>query len=94
VLILSGPGIRAGVRLNGARLVDLAPTILHLLDIAPPAELEGRVLEEALVDSDVTRSPRPIDDHFAPPPGEHDYSPEEAEKIAEIAEHLRSLGYF
>ncbi len=31
--------------------VDIAPTLLHLLDIAPAAPLDGRVLTEALVEN-------------------------------------------
>jgi predicted AlkP superfamily phosphohydrolase/phosphomutase len=34
------------MRLAGARLLDLAPTILHLLDVPIPAQFEGRVLVE------------------------------------------------
>jgi predicted AlkP superfamily phosphohydrolase/phosphomutase len=48
LLLAVGPQIRAGQRISGARLEDLAPTILHLLDVAPPAELDGQVLAALL----------------------------------------------
>jgi predicted AlkP superfamily phosphohydrolase/phosphomutase len=50
-LILSGPGIAPGRTLEGAHLLDLAPTILHLLGVAVPRDLDGRVLREALASS-------------------------------------------
>jgi hypothetical protein len=31
-------------------IIDLAPTILHLLDIKPPGEMQGRLLYELLAD--------------------------------------------
>lgn len=48
ILIAVGPGIRAGNPIAGAGLADLAPTILHLLGIAPPERLDGDVLTALL----------------------------------------------
>ncbi len=48
-LVAAGPDIRAGFRDTfPTSNVDVAPTILHLLGIAPPEPLDGRVLSEAL----------------------------------------------
>jgi len=44
VLLVAGQGIKPGVELDNARLIDVAPTILHLLGEAVPAGMEGRVL--------------------------------------------------
>ncbi len=48
MLIAMGPGIRRGVRIEGLTmsLFDLAPTLLHLYGIEPPARMKGRVLTE------------------------------------------------
>jgi predicted AlkP superfamily phosphohydrolase/phosphomutase len=40
--VLAGPGIEPGPLGQGARLVDVAPTVLTALGVAPPAGLEGR----------------------------------------------------
>lgn len=48
-LTLAGAGVRAGARLSRASLVDIAPTICHLLGVQPPTTASGRVLREALV---------------------------------------------
>jgi predicted AlkP superfamily phosphohydrolase/phosphomutase len=50
VLLVAGPGVRRGAELGGARLIDVAPTILHLLGEAVPASMEGRVLTQLMVE--------------------------------------------
>ena len=44
IFILSGPGIRQGVRLPDVRLVDVAPTLLAAAGLPVPPGLDGRVL--------------------------------------------------
>ena len=46
VLMVVGPGIRKGYKIRGARIIDLAPTILHTMGIPVPSDMDGRVLEE------------------------------------------------
>ena len=46
VFIARGPGIKQGYRVEKARIVDIAPTILHLFGIPLPGDMDGRVLEE------------------------------------------------
>ncbi|WP_187415133.1 alkaline phosphatase family protein [Nonomuraea sp. PA05] len=43
-LLLSGAGIRPGLRPRGAGLIDVAPTIAALLGTRPPAHAQGRDL--------------------------------------------------
>lgn len=76
---------------EGARIEDVAPTVLHLLDVPVPEDMDGRVLVEALA-SDFFAG-RAV--QFGPPAlAEHtpggDYSPEEQ---AEVEAQLRALGY-
>ena len=48
-LAMSGPSFGSGRGIDTpAGLVDIMPTLLHLLDIAPPGPCDGRVLGEAL----------------------------------------------
>jgi hypothetical protein len=48
VLLMHGPGVRPGARVERCDNLDLAPTLLTLLGQAVPAIMEGRVLDEAL----------------------------------------------
>lgn len=49
LLLLAGPGVRPGQRQVPARMVDVAPTICHYLDIPLPAQCEGSVLADVLL---------------------------------------------
>ena len=44
---LRSEGVAAGARLTGASTLDLAPTVLSLLEVAPPRSLGGRSLAPA-----------------------------------------------
>ena len=50
VFIASGPGFRRDELVHGARLLDVAPTILHWFGLPVGADMEGRVLEEAFAE--------------------------------------------
>jgi arylsulfatase A-like enzyme len=53
-LVAAGPDIRRGLRSRvPTGNVDLAPTILHLLGVAPQPGMSGRILFELLRDSDL-----------------------------------------
>jgi predicted AlkP superfamily phosphohydrolase/phosphomutase len=47
-LIARGPGIAEGGRLDGGHIVDLAPTLMTILEIDPPAHMDGRVLDDLI----------------------------------------------
>jgi len=46
VLIARGPCIKRGFRVEEARIIDIAPTILHMFGIHPPGDVDGRALVE------------------------------------------------
>jgi hypothetical protein len=48
VLIAAGPAFRAGASPHQADLLDIAPTVLHLLGVPIPADMDGRILTELL----------------------------------------------
>lgn len=48
VLAMGGPGVRKGAEIAGAGLLDIAPTALALLGLPAGADMDGRVLVEAL----------------------------------------------
>jgi predicted AlkP superfamily phosphohydrolase/phosphomutase/Flp pilus assembly protein TadD len=51
IVAMRGPGIRAGERIYGASLLDIAPTALTLLGLPVGADMPGRVLAEAFVET-------------------------------------------
>ncbi|WP_152099343.1 alkaline phosphatase family protein [Lacipirellula parvula] len=48
ILAAQGPGIRRGSRLYGASILDVTPTVLHLLGLPAAYDMPGRVLAEVL----------------------------------------------
>ncbi len=50
LMVVAGPGVRAGQRLTGVRIVDFAPTLAELLKVPVPKDATGKVLYEAFSD--------------------------------------------
>ena len=48
IFVLHGPGVQADTRVEGATLLDIAPTVLTLLGLPAGEDMEGRVLSAAL----------------------------------------------
>ncbi|MGB5932189.1 MAG: alkaline phosphatase family protein [Anaerolineae bacterium] len=91
LLMMRGPGVRKGAELEGTRIIDLAPTILYILGLDIPSDMDGRVLEEAFEESFLTR--RRI--RYGPPSplGAGLDSGFDEEESQEIRDRLRGLGY-
>ena len=52
-----GPGVKPGISLEGASILDLTPTILHVMGVPVPQDLDGRVLSEAFDPSSPVAAP-------------------------------------
>jgi predicted AlkP superfamily phosphohydrolase/phosphomutase len=99
IFLAHGAAIRPGFTIDGAKIIDLAPTILALTGVPVPNDMDGRVLEEIFVDGyareaaarqeapALVSAPSESPD-YAEANGH--YSSEDEEKIAE---RLKSLGY-
>ncbi len=91
VVMLAGAGVKPGTRLEGARILDLAPTILHALGVAVPQAMDGRVLSEAFEASSAVARPVAYSQADVYKDGE---APEMSdEEMAEVQEKLRGWGY-
>ncbi len=87
IFIAGGAGIRSGVELPEASILDLAPTIMHLLGEAVPRVMDGRVLVEALIDPAPLRY---VENDEAGMAAEQGFDAAESQQIEE---RLRGLGY-
>ena len=93
VLIASGPAVKTGATLEPADLLDIAPTILHLLGVPVPADMDGRFLAE-LFDPAVVPPPTSLDGQNGQPvPTESADSGYSEEEDAAIQQRLADLGY-
>jgi predicted AlkP superfamily phosphohydrolase/phosphomutase len=89
ILIVYGPGVKQNYPIKGASLLDLAPTLLTLLEAGVPKEMEGRILSELFIESLEERLFQPETVHADSEPKKV-YSEEDVEKIQQ---RLRDLGY-
>jgi hypothetical protein len=91
VLFLRGPGVQAGP-FEGARIYDVAPTLLHLLGLPVARDMEGRLLSVAKPGGPLDR---PIEWVASHGPAFEPLSLEEAdpEAVRKHWEYLRALGY-
>ena len=46
ILFMKGKGIRKGVSIESAEVVDIAPTLLYMMGLPVPHEMDGKVLKE------------------------------------------------
>ncbi len=91
ICIFYGHGVREDARLQDANLLDLAPTILHLLDVPIPLAMDGRVLTEAFMPAVADRPIRYEDEDQDITGGSGiELSAEDEE---EIRARLQGLGY-
>jgi predicted AlkP superfamily phosphohydrolase/phosphomutase len=92
MLIMNGPGVRQGGEIEGAVIQDIAPTVLHTMDVPVPADMDGRVLVEAFANGYLEAFPLQVTESVGPSDRTEgtDYT-EEGEK--EILERLRGMGY-
>jgi len=93
ILILQGQGIARGKMLQNASIYDVVPTLLYLMDVPLPGDLDGRVLSEAINPNlwqtrHVTYDDGPVS--LETEDGDDDLSLEEKEVLEE---RLRGLGY-
>ena len=87
IFLAQGPRIKTGESLPANNILDLAPTIMHLLGEAVPAVMDGRVLTE------IFNSPQAViyaADETADLVNEAGFNKDEADQVEE---RLRGLGY-
>jgi predicted AlkP superfamily phosphohydrolase/phosphomutase len=95
VLMMSGGPIQKSFEFEGARIIDVAPTVLYLMGIPVPDDMDGRVLVEALDEQFLEANP--IEFEAVDPDVEADaaetqrgFTQDESELIAK---RLQALGY-
>jgi predicted AlkP superfamily phosphohydrolase/phosphomutase len=87
IAVLAGPFVRSGCALTGANARDVTPTLLALAGLPLREGMDGRPWTEAF--SDVARAVR-----VEPDPEDGDAPPASAaDRDAQVARRLRSLGY-
>ncbi len=90
-LLVAGPGVRQGAVLDGARLIDIAPTILYTFGLPVPEDMDGRVLTEVFTQEHLAANPVQKGPPLTSPPTVEGYKDQRTDTV--ITERLRALGY-
>jgi predicted AlkP superfamily phosphohydrolase/phosphomutase len=92
ILLGRGPELRTGMLVEGARIIDFAPTILHSFGVEVPSDMDGRVLEEIFTEQYMAENPVRTSQaaEYVAPESTGAMTDEESE---EIRQRLRGLGY-
>lgn len=91
IFVASGPMLKSQSTIDGARIIDVAPTILYLLGLPIPNDMDGSPLRDLFIEEHLSRNPPSFSE---PPPlaktSESALTDDEAEKVKD---QLRGLGY-
>ena len=93
LLMMKGELIQQGITLEGAQIIDLAPSILYLLNLPIPNTMDGKVLQMAFLDGFFQKRPVRFIEEEGPGVDFHPreiYSDQEEE---ELKKQLKNLGY-
>ncbi len=90
VFVAAGPGLQHGEKIDNAALIDVIPTVLYLIGVPIPEDMDGQVLN-LFSDQRLTTAPPTYEQSAAVyESSDYAYTPEEE---AQVEEQLRGLGY-
>ncbi len=89
IFIGHGAAFAQGASIVGAKITDLAPTILHILNVPVPEDMDGHVLADAL-SPELRAKAAQVGAAATTSTAQVDFT---AEEQAEVEERLRALGY-
>jgi hypothetical protein len=93
ILILKGSGIQEGVTLPCQNILDLVPTLLHLMDLPLPLELDGKPITSAFRPDFLEKHPIQMVPYARPDTYQPDETAYSEEDLESVLEKLRGLGY-
>jgi arylsulfatase A-like enzyme len=92
ILIVKGKEIAKSVKINNAKIWDIAPTILYLMDIPIPSDMDGKVIKEIFDAKYLKQNPIKYEKKAAKQIAQQEY-PYSKQEEEEIKKRLKALGY-
>jgi tetratricopeptide (TPR) repeat protein len=93
LLAIAGPGIRAGIDVGAASVLDITPTVLALFGLPAARDMDGQPLAEALEPEFLAAHPVAWIDTYGGQRAPEDDVLAAGEGDREVIEKLRSIGY-
>ncbi len=92
IFMIKGKDIKKGAPITDAAITDLAPTILYLMGLKIPDDMDGRVLKEVFTDTFLKNNPI---EYYTPSDVKEKITGKPVSKEEdEIKQRLKNLGYF
>jgi len=91
-ILLNGPEVRKEREVSDVRIVDIAPTILYLMNVPIPEDMDGRPILEAFEENYIKSHQVEYTRYIPKATQKHERLNGELEE--EIKRRLKSLGYF
>ncbi|MDR4509899.1 MAG: alkaline phosphatase family protein [Candidatus Brocadiaceae bacterium] len=91
IIMMQGPDIKPGSELSGAHIMDITPTILYLMGLPIPENMDGRILTEFLQEEFIAKNPPIYSGPSELPHWENEGMSQEEENM--IKNQLKQLGY-
>jgi predicted AlkP superfamily phosphohydrolase/phosphomutase len=91
VIVARGEGVRHGAEIEGAHIVDLAPTIMYVMGLPVPRRMDGKVLLDAF--DPTHRQTHAVEFSNWSGEGTSEWSGYSEEEEQDLLEQLRRLGY-
>ena len=93
ILVMSGSNINGNMLIRSASIMDIAPTILYLLGIPVPDDMDGKVLTEGIKEDFLKHNPIMSQKSNTESKDESSEKVYSKEDMSKIKEHLADLGY-
>ena len=91
ILLTKGKSIKNGITIEGADIMDITPTVLHLMGCKIPRDMDGKVLEKIFKEEFLEQNPV---EFVEPKEGKRRKSDAmSSQEKEEVMERLRNLGY-
>ncbi|HLF87173.1 MAG TPA: hypothetical protein VI584_08830, partial [Nitrospiria bacterium] len=91
IFVMHGPVVKKNIEIKESRVIDIAPTVLYLMNEAIPEYMDGKVLEDAIEKEHMTGNPVRHESCVAQQESRGMKLSDEEEN--DIAEKLKGLGY-
>ena len=91
IIAAAGKGVRENATIRDAKLIDMAPTLLHLLGLAVPDDMDGKVLVDLLDDAE--KAQHPVQSRHMEAVEDDEAQGLSQEEEDELRDRLTGLGY-
>ncbi|MEK6635384.1 MAG: alkaline phosphatase family protein [Planctomycetota bacterium] len=92
IFIAKGAGIRKGVEITGAEIIDMSPTILYMMGLPIPEDMDGKVLND-IFKSECCEEGKIRTEKTATGAKKNDYEGYSESEAKKVEERLKNLGY-